>query len=100
MYPGVIMCFPDGVTYSKGYVKDLDEAKSYITLDDEVPSSQTGENDNIEQQDPTGKNHDRRTVDLTKNVNSFLFPISQPIKIFQYLNNLCFEQEFISTYCS
>lgn len=39
MYPGVIMCFPDGVTYSKGYVKDLDEAKSYITLDDEVPSS-------------------------------------------------------------
>lgn len=39
MYPGVIMCFPDGVTYSKGYVKDLDEAKSYITLDDKVPSS-------------------------------------------------------------
>ncbi|CAA3001064.1 actin-related 6 [Olea europaea subsp. europaea] len=58
---------PDGVTYTKGYLKDPDESKRYFTLDDEVPSSHRGENDYIEQQDPTDKNQDRRTVDLTKN---------------------------------
>lgn len=64
---------PDGVTYTKGYLKDPDESKRYFTLDDEVPSSHRGENDYMEQQDPTDKNQDRRTVDLTKNVNSSLF---------------------------
>ncbi|KAL2479627.1 Actin-related protein 6 [Abeliophyllum distichum] len=58
---------PDGVTYTKGYVKDPDEAKRYLTLDDKVPSSRSGENDYIEQQDPTEKNQERRTVDLSKN---------------------------------
>ncbi|KAL2500703.1 Actin-related protein 6 [Forsythia ovata] len=64
---GCTYVLPDGVIYTKGYVKDPDEAKRYLTLDDKVPSSRSGENDYTEQEDPTEKNQDRRTVDLSKN---------------------------------
>lgn len=57
---------PDGVTHTKGYVKDPNEAKRY-TLSEQETASDLGEQDDSHQLDDSEKPKDRRTVDLTKN---------------------------------
>ncbi|XP_075489671.1 actin-related protein 6 isoform X2 [Primulina tabacum] len=58
---------PDGITYMKGFVKDPDEAKRHISLDDGAPFSPAGEKDYMECHDVAEKRQDRRNIDLTKN---------------------------------
>ncbi|XAR66875.1 hypothetical protein NMG60_11013243, partial [Bertholletia excelsa] len=55
---------PDGVTHMKGFVKSPDEAKRYLTLDDEASLLKTKED--RDQPEVTGRTDDKR-VDLTKN---------------------------------
>lgn len=60
---------PDGITHMKGFVKDLDETKRYLALDeDEAPSSPEGGNDYAELQDGSDNPQQRRNTDLTKTV--------------------------------
>lgn len=60
---------PDGVTHTRGFVKDPDEAQRYLSLTD-------GDGDqtpNLGSDHPqvTEKLEDRKKTDLTKNVASF-----------------------------
>lgn len=69
---------PDGITHTKGFVKDPDEANRYLSLDEKEPSSP---NDEVEQQDAP---RERRNTDLTKTVYllrriSFLVPKVYPL---------------------
>lgn len=52
---------PDGVTNTKGFVKDPDEAKRYLSMDDGVYL------ETMKDMDHTGVTN--RKVDLTKNVS-------------------------------
>ncbi|PIN09989.1 Actin-related protein - Arp6p [Handroanthus impetiginosus] len=58
---------PDGITYTKGFVKDPSEADRHLSLDDGAPSSPAGAKNCMEQQDVNDKPQDRRNIDLTKN---------------------------------
>nr|XP_010934377.1 actin-related protein 6 isoform X1 [Elaeis guineensis] len=58
---------PDGITHTKGYVKDLEEAHKYLSLPDGSSTAQCGLKEVIEFQDDTEKPEDRRRIDLTKN---------------------------------
>ncbi|KAL2929641.1 Actin-related protein 6 [Bienertia sinuspersici] len=55
---------PDGITHTKGFVKDMKEAQRYQTLYDGAPTSITTEEEAI---DPSEDEEDRKKVDLTKN---------------------------------
>ncbi|KAF9601401.1 hypothetical protein IFM89_019674 [Coptis chinensis] len=58
---------PDGVTYTKGFIKDPDEAQRYRTLPDDSLSLlpiTNGESGREEAEEKTG---DRKKIDLTKN---------------------------------
>ncbi|KAL3532310.1 hypothetical protein ACH5RR_005831 [Cinchona calisaya] len=57
---------PDGITHTRGFVKDKDEAKRYMSLDD-GGSTLSGKNDDMDQADIMGRPEDRRTSDLSKN---------------------------------
>lgn len=61
---------PDGITHTKGYVKDLEEARRYLSLPDGSSTAQCGLKEVTEFQDDTEKPEDRRRIDLTKNVAS------------------------------
>lgn len=63
---------PDGVTHTKGFIKDPKEAQRYLTLYDGAPSPEPGMEE-TNQLDITEKPEDKSRVDLTKNV---LFPSS------------------------
>lgn len=54
---------PDGVTHTKGFVKDPDEAKKYLTVGDGAYLETRKDMDRTEIMD-------RKKVDLTKNVSS------------------------------
>lgn len=57
---------PDGITYAKGFVKDMEEACRYRALYDGAPdllSSKEGR----DQSEDTDKVEDRKRIDLTKN---------------------------------
>ncbi|GAB4832840.1 Actin- protein 6 [Ancistrocladus abbreviatus] len=58
---------PDGVTHTKGFVKDMDQVQRYLTLYDGSISPGAGRNEGTEQADLTEKYEDRRRIDLTKN---------------------------------
>lgn len=60
---------PDGVTHTKGFVKDPDEAQRYLSLTD-GDRDQTP-NGNADQPQVTEKLENRKKTDLTKNVESF-----------------------------
>lgn len=85
---------PDGITHMRGYVKDPDEAKRYMSLDNGASLEQK---DEIDQPDIMEKPEDRRTVDLSKNVlASFIFKtVACPV----FLNLIFppFKQEFSMT---
>ncbi|KAL6006258.1 Actin-related protein 6 [Asimina triloba] len=57
---------PDGVTHTKGFVKDLDEAQRYLTPD-VTPHPKPVSREEIGQFEDAGKQEDRRRIDLTKN---------------------------------
>lgn len=58
---------PDGITHMKGFVKDPNEGKRYLALDDDGALSAAGK-DYVELQDGSDNPQDRRNTDLTKTV--------------------------------
>lgn len=60
---------PDGVTHTKGFIKNPDEAQRYLTSIDGSPSPLVPKN-NTDLQENTDKPEERRKADLTKNVIS------------------------------
>lgn len=66
---------PDGITHTKGFVKDPDEANRYLSLGDGA-SVLSERKDDPNQLGVIEKPEDRRTVDLSKNVcNTFAFKL-------------------------
>lgn len=63
---------PDGITHTKGYVKDPEEAQKYLKLseDGELPHAEG--TDQADETEVTNKPSERNKVDLTKNVCHFL----------------------------
>jgi actin-related protein 6 len=62
---------PDGITYKKGFVKDLDEARRYCSLPVE------GESDRIHGDTDINKFDDRKKAELSQNVTSCVFDACQ-----------------------
>lgn len=59
---------PDGITHTKGFVKDPDEAKRYLTMTGGVsPSLETKKG--IDQPEVSDKLEERKRTDLSKNVS-------------------------------
>ncbi|GAB2300308.1 Actin- protein 6 [Dionaea muscipula] len=58
---------PDGVTHTKGFVKDNDEAKRYLSLYDGVMSPETSKFQGTELAGTTDKSEDRKRKFLTEN---------------------------------
>ncbi|XP_077211220.1 actin-related protein 6 isoform X2 [Tasmannia lanceolata] len=58
---------PDGITHTKGFVKDPDEAQRYLTLPDGAPPPQPGMNEEMGHIEDVEKSEDRKRIDLTKN---------------------------------
>uniref|UniRef100_A0A5B7BSF2 Actin-related protein 6 n=1 Tax=Davidia involucrata TaxID=16924 RepID=A0A5B7BSF2_DAVIN len=54
---------PDGVTHTKGFIKDPGEAQRYLSLSDGALPTQ----EDMDQLEVTEKPEDRRRIDLTKN---------------------------------
>lgn len=58
---------PDGITHMKGFVKDPNEAKRYLSMNnDGALSSSAARKDYVELQDGSDNPQDRRNTDLTK----------------------------------
>lgn len=58
---------PDGVTHTKGYIKDPDEAQRYLNLEDGAQSPQLKTKEGMDHLEVLGKSNDRMRIDLTKN---------------------------------
>lgn len=86
---------PDGVTYTKGFVKDPAEADRYRTLSDGATGLHT-EKMETDQQEHGEKLENKNKIDLTKNV---WLHISEKLISLQnaVFNALPFEQEFSLT---
>lgn len=80
---------PDGISYTKGFVKNPDEAQRYLSLTDEAssPSPSFGVKKDVIELDVSEKPEDRKRIDLTKNVNSHF---CEPISSFPFLLNSIF----------
>ena len=67
---------PDGVTHTKGYVKDPDQARRYLSVTDVDgdPPAEFGSKEGMDHFEITEKPEDRKRVDLSKNVP--VYPIS------------------------
>lgn len=65
---------PDGVTHTKGFVKDPDQARRYLSVTDGDPPSEFGSKEDRDRFEVTERPGDRKKVDLTKNVP--VYPIS------------------------
>lgn len=72
---------PDGITYTKGFVKDPKEAKRYLSLTDGASGPQIGKMEETDQQEVKEKPEDRTRVDLTKNVQSLFLEKVTPVNI-------------------
>lgn len=65
---------PDGVTHTKGFVKDADEAQRYLSLvEGEDQSQKLGLSTDLDQGQVMEKMGERKRTDLTKNVASYSF---------------------------
>ncbi|KAL5547798.1 hypothetical protein UlMin_003029 [Ulmus minor] len=73
---------PDGITHTKGFVKDPDEAQRYLSLTDEQLTD-SEMNKNLDHLQVTEKTHDRKITDLTKNVEPLSFPLNKMF-LFQF----------------
>lgn len=62
---------PDGISYTRGFVKNPDEAKRYLSLTDEASSPSLGVKNDETELDVSEKTENRKKIDLTKNVNSY-----------------------------
>ncbi|KAI7728570.1 hypothetical protein M8C21_001088, partial [Ambrosia artemisiifolia] len=58
---------PDGITHTKGFVKDPIEAQRYLTLDEDGELPHSEETDDADQTEAKNKPSERSKVDLTKN---------------------------------
>jgi len=58
---------PDGITHTKGFVKNKEEARRYCALYDGAPNLSTSAED-MDQSEDTDRTEDRKRIDLTKNV--------------------------------
>ncbi|XP_073007705.1 actin-related protein 6 isoform X3 [Typha latifolia] len=58
---------PDGVTHTKGYIKDLSEAQRFLSLPDGCSNPQSSLHEVVHSRGDTDKTEDRRRIDLTKN---------------------------------
>uniref|UniRef100_A0A251TSI6 Actin-related protein 6 n=2 Tax=Helianthus annuus TaxID=4232 RepID=A0A251TSI6_HELAN len=58
---------PDGITHTRGYVKDPIEAQKYLTLSEDGELPQSEETDEADQTEAKNKPSERSKVDLTKN---------------------------------
>lgn len=81
---------PDGITHTKGFVKDPDEANRYLALDEKSPS---GGKDEVDQEDADVNPRERRNTDLTKTVyisfNEVQFlAVSALLAVFSFGRNL------------
>ena len=75
---------PDGITHTKGFVKDVDETKRYLSLDEnEAPSSPEGGKDYADLQDGSDNPQHKRSTDLTNTVEISLFIM---FEIYPYSN--------------
>ncbi|KAL6558506.1 Actin-related protein 6 [Orobanche minor] len=63
---------PDGITYMKGFVKDMNEANRYLASNDGLYSSPKEEKHFVGRQDVSDRPQERRSIDLTKTVLFFL----------------------------
>lgn len=60
---------PDGITHTKGFVKDPEEARRYLSLaDGDSSNQQEGKNEADHVEITERKKEDKNKVDLTKNV--------------------------------
>lgn len=59
---------PDGVTHTKGYVKDMEEARRYLSLPSQSTINQSVANEELDCQENAKRPEARRQIDLTKNV--------------------------------
>lgn len=64
---------PDGITHTKGFVKDINEAQRYLTLSDGAKPPQPGTKEDIGHYEDLEKPEARNRIDLTKNVMFKLF---------------------------
>eukprot|EP00268_Persea_americana_P059004 TRINITY_DN7190_c0_g3_i4.p1 TRINITY_DN7190_c0_g3~~TRINITY_DN7190_c0_g3_i4.p1 ORF type:complete len:360 (-),score=65.81 TRINITY_DN7190_c0_g3_i4:190-1269(-) len=58
---------PDGITHTKGFVKDINEAQRYLTLSDGAKPPQPGTKEDIGHYEDLEKPEARNRIDLTKN---------------------------------
>ncbi|XP_058074404.1 actin-related protein 6 [Magnolia sinica] len=58
---------PDGITHTKGFVKDMDEAQRYLTPAEGAPPPKPESKEEIDDLEDAEKPEDRRRIDLTKN---------------------------------
>jgi len=64
---------PDGITYTKGFVKDMEEACRYRALYDGAPDL-LSRKEGRDQSEDRDKVEGRKRIDLTKNVCEYWFP--------------------------
>nr|GEW80842.1 actin-related protein 6 [Tanacetum cinerariifolium] len=64
---------PDGITHTKGYVKDPEEAQKYLKLSEDGELPHPEGNDQADETEVTNKPLERNKVDLTKNVYFLYF---------------------------
>ena len=74
---------PDGITHTKGYVKDPEEAQKYLKLSEDGELPQAEGTDQADETEVTNKPSERNKVDLTKNVFHFLHLV---IKVSPFIN--------------
>ncbi|CAB4288656.1 unnamed protein product [Prunus armeniaca] len=58
---------PDGVTHTKGFVKNPEEAQRYLALGDGDTLEEVQQKMDVDQMEVTNKLEDRKKIDLTKN---------------------------------
>ncbi|KAB1199381.1 Actin-related protein 6 [Morella rubra] len=58
---------PDGVTHTKGFVKDPDQAQRYLGLTEGASPSQLGAKEDVDHSEVKENTNDRKITDLTKN---------------------------------
>lgn len=79
---------PDGVTHTKGYVKDPEEVNRYLNQEEGVSKSPQANEDDAVCLEDTEKTEDRKKLDLTKNV-SLILSLFSVRSLFEKLSFVC-----------
>lgn len=75
---------PDGITHTKGFVKDPDQAQRYLSLTNGASPSNLGAMEDMDHVEVTEKPEDRKRVDLAKNVLVYFISLELPIRVYFY----------------